>query len=157
MFNLSNFQVRRIYPTDGIKPLDVGNKGVTASISPDGRILAVNAYHPDKGFISLTSVPPQITTRAERERWFWEPALPDYKTEGFGLEFFLKVTEREYYLVEDVVPFIRLTFQNGVVAECLTYATLDTPIGIAQDWRFSKAGISAQTSGVFWLQKSQNS
>ncbi|MEO1645550.1 MAG: glycoside hydrolase family 125 protein, partial [Chloroflexota bacterium] len=65
--------------------------------------------------------------------------------------------EREYYLVEDVVPFIRLTFQNGVVAECLTYATLDTPIGIAQDWRFSKAGISAQTSGVFWLQKSQSS
>lgn len=153
MFNLSNFQVRRIYPTDGVKPLDVGNKGVTASINPDGRIVTVNAYHPDAGFITAQTVPRTIYDAAAAQRRFWEPAMPDYDTNGFGLEFFSKVIKREFYLVEDVVPFIRLTFQNGVIGECLTYATLETPVGIAQDWRFSKAGISAQTSGLLWIQQ----
>jgi uncharacterized protein len=153
MFDLSAYTLRKLDSRVAYKPLDFGTNGLTGSVNQDGRIIAVNAFHPKHGYITLSSIPPF----SEDQRY--DPAaVRAYRrsiahAQGFGLSFKVPIIGREVYLVEDAVPFIRLYLQGGVTAECLTFATVDEPVGMMQAWRFSEVGAWAKLTGKLWLQR----
>jgi hypothetical protein len=51
------------------KPLDVGSGTLTASIGEDGRICSLNSYHPEHGYITLTSLEPFPNDRWYDSEW----------------------------------------------------------------------------------------
>jgi len=129
--------VRHLDPAQGIKPLDVGEGGLTGSVTPDGRWLAVNAYHPTHGYMTLTSMPSfdeQSRHQPERVRAYRrELATGD----GFGVALREGIVQRETYLVEDALPLLRFTLSNGVVGECISFVMHGVAL---QQWRFSRPG-----------------
>ena len=58
LFDLSEYNLRQLDPKQGTKPLDFGGGGITGSVNLDGRFIAINTYHPEHGYITLTSIPP---------------------------------------------------------------------------------------------------
>jgi len=112
-----------------IKPLDFGCNGITGSVDPYGRLIALNTYHDQVGYITLTTADPfpedhrydPSTVRAYRA------ALA--RLDGFGPR--LAVTRSEAFLLEYAIPSIRLTTENGSV---ITSTTIGTPSGAVQHW-----------------------
>jgi uncharacterized protein len=150
MFDFSDYHVRELDINQGYKPLDFGMGGLTGSVNKDGRIIAVNNYHPEHGYVTLTSIPPfpdadrydQSKVRAYRKSLV--------TNEGFGLQFEQQIIKREYYLVEDAVPFMRFTFADGTIAECVTIAENGD---MMQVWKFSAGEVAAKVTGQIWLQR----
>lgn len=70
----------------GIKPLDFGGGGINGSLDARGRFIAINFYHPEHGYVTLTSAPPF----PDEERYnpaavrAYRASLP--RLEGFGVE-----------------------------------------------------------------------
>ncbi len=153
MFDLSGYRIRKLDEGKGYKPLDFGGNGIAGSINRDGRIIAVNAYHAEHGYMTLTSAPPfpdedrynPAAVRAYRESLA--------KMNGYGLEFKFPIVSREAYLIEDAVPYLRFVLKGGITAECITLVTVEEPVGVMQIWKFSEAGIFAKLSGKMWLQR----
>jgi hypothetical protein len=151
---LKNYRLRRLDPSQGYKPLDFGGRGINGSLTWDGRIVAINVYHPLHGYVTLTSVPP-----FPDEDRYNPPAVRAYRknitaNEGFGLHFFSPIVQREAWLIEDVLPYLRLTLENGIVAETIIYVTQPpSPLGVVQCWGFSEYGELAHFSGKVWLQR----
>lgn len=149
LFDLSDYHVRQLDPAQGTKPLDFGGGGITGSINLDGRFIAINTYHPEHGYITLTSIPPfpdedrydQAKVRAYRKSLV--------HNEGFGLQFEQEIIKREYFLIEDAVPFIRFTLADSTIAECVT----DGSVYARQEWKFSNSGIKATFTGNVWLMR----
>jgi len=115
------------------KPLDFGAYGVTGSIDRDGRMIALNSYHPQHGYVTLTCIPPF------REDRRYDPAVVRaYRAalvhaEGFGLAFNSEITARRAYILESGVPRIEIDFANGGHAEVITLGAVG---GAIQRWRF---------------------
>lgn len=162
MFDLSDYKLRQLDPKQGTKPLDFGGGGITGSVNLDGRLIAINTYHPEHGYITLTSIPPfpdedrydQKKVRAYRKSLV--------TNEGFGLQFEQEIVKREYYLIEDAVPFMRFTLEDGTIAECvISYGDRDYNFTSAlslgkiaqQTWRFSKKNVDVKMCGGMWLQR----
>ncbi len=95
-----------------MKPLDFGSEGVTGSVNSDGRIIALNFYHPQHGYVTLTSALPF----PEKERYnalavrAYRASLVDEA--GFGAQFASPVTASAASLLESAVPQNQLTFAS---------------------------------------------
>src|SRR5690606_1858917 len=97
----------------GYKPLDFGAGGITGSVNQDGRLIALNTYHPLHGYITLSSVPP-----FPEEQRYHQPSVRTYRRSfvtdgGFGMQFEKTIVKREAWLIGDAIPHIRLTFADG--------------------------------------------
>ncbi|NPV66025.1 MAG: glycoside hydrolase family 125 protein [Anaerolineae bacterium] len=150
---LTTYHRRRLIQSAGGKPLDFAGGGLTGSVNHDGRLTALNGYHPAHGYVTLTTALPFP------EGGRYNPAaVRAYRAglatlEGFGLSFATPIVGREAWLVEDAVPHLRLTLADGSTAECTTFIPVDTPVGLIQIWRFSRAGMPVRLSGRVSLQR----
>jgi hypothetical protein len=122
-------------------------------VSFDGRITAINAYHPVYGYVTRTAAPP-----FPEDQRYNPQAVRAYRaslvaTAGFGLHFVIPVLKREAWLIEDAIPCVRLTLENGVTAEVFTFVPVNQPVGVVQWWRFSEAGRFAYFGGRLSLQR----
>lgn len=139
-------------PKAGYKPLDFGADGLSGSVNQDGRIIALNAYHPEHGYVTITTVPPF----QEAERYnpqavrAYRQSLVDQ--EGFGLAFDEPVIARDAWMQDDLYPGVRLTFKSGSQAECLTYSFRGQ--AVIQRWKFSVPQTQVRLTGRVWLQRS---
>lgn len=109
-------------PAEGYKPLDFGGDGITGSVDISGRLIALNAPHPEHGYVSLTTAPP--FTEGER---YNPAAVRAYRAglaalEGFGPHFADEIVAREACLLEDAVPQVRLSFVRGGQATITSFA-----------------------------------
>jgi hypothetical protein len=125
---------RTLDPDDGVKPLDFGGDGITGSIDINGCLIALNAYHPQEGYVTF-SVAPSFT---EKDRYDQEAVrafranLPGLK--GFGPHFQEEITLREARLLGDAIPQIQLEFEGG---GSVTSTTLALHGGAVQRWEIS--------------------
>lgn len=150
---LTMYRCRRLIPAAGGKPLDFAGGGLTGSVNHDGRLTALNAYHPVHGYVTLTAALP--FPEAER---YNPAAVRAYRAgltalEGFGLAFASPIVGREAWLIEDAVPHLRLMLADGATAECTTFIPADQPIGAVQLWRFSRPDVTVRLSGRVSLQR----
>jgi uncharacterized protein len=144
---------RQLNPDQGIKPLDYGTEGLNFSINQEGRLIALNAYHPQHGYFSLNSAPPF----SEQERYN-PTAVRAYRKslatlEGFGLKFESTIVKRELRLLADTIPQIRLSMENGMSAEVTSFIPFGSRAGLLQIWSFSDPAPLAFFSGRVWLQR----
>ncbi len=113
---------RLLNPYQGIKPLDFGGDGVIGSVDANGRLIALNTYHPQHGFITLTVADPfpedQRYNPAEVRRYRAGLAQLD----GFGPVEMGRVTQRAAALLADALPQISLTFEEGQQTEMTAWA-----------------------------------
>lgn len=124
---------RVLDPNDGVKPLDFGGDGITGSIDINGGLIALNAYHPQEGYVTFT-VAPSFT---EKDR-FDQKAVRAFRASlatlsGFGPHFEAKVKRREVRLLADAIPQIHLEFEGGGSA---TTTILAVQGGLIQRWDF---------------------
>lgn len=125
------------------KPLDFGGDGITGSVDPLGRLIAVNFYHPAHGYVTLTSAEPF----PESERYN-PAAVRAYRANlarlnGFGLQFDAELNPTDF---EFETGIIRQRFEGG--AAIVTYA--DSGV-IVQRWTTS--GLRAAFGGKFTLMR----
>ncbi|MEQ8672163.1 MAG: glycoside hydrolase family 125 protein [Aggregatilineales bacterium] len=145
------YRLRELDPAQGEKPLDFGGHGINGSVNRDGRIIAINTYHPEHGYITLTSAPP-----FPEDKRYDPAAVRAYRKslatqEGFGFEFTVPIIKREAYLIEDAIPYIVLTLENGVVARCLT--VIQNPSLIQQIWDISDFDLIVNLTGKGWFMR----
>ena len=138
-------------PAAGYKPLDFGQGGITGSINDKGRLISLNAYHPDLGYVTLSSAAP-----FPEDLRYQPSAVRSYRLglaqqPGYGLAFDQAIIHREAWLQDDVYPCVRLRFGDGSEAESICYALAG--LGFVQHWRFSDPQISLRYSGRVWLQR----
>lgn len=98
-----------------MKPLDFGGDGITGSVNADGRLIALNFYHPQHGYVTLTSAEPF----PESERYNPE-AVRAYRAslveqDGFGVRCAAPITGRSGRLRESTIPEIELQVTDGIV------------------------------------------
>ncbi|NJL94028.1 MAG: hypothetical protein HC915_10000 [Anaerolineae bacterium] len=160
--HLGNPQARRLGPIAHRKPLDFGARGITGSLRSDGRLLALNAYHPQHGYQTLTSAPPfpdadrhnPAAVRAFRRSLAEEPTPTDpLSNRGFGLQFAAPITEHAAYLLEDAIPYLRLRLADGRQVEVITFVpeSADAP-DLVQLWQVTPSG-PLRWSGSLALQR----
>ncbi len=136
-------------PEQGVKPLDFGTDGVTGSIDADGRLIAVNTFHPAHGYVTLTTADPFPEDRR------YDPAeVRRYRAglaalEGFGPRWDAPVVRREASLLEGAIPYVRLELADGSSAEVTTFAHDG---GAIQLWRIT--GPEPRWAGRLSLQRS---
>ncbi len=92
-----------------MKPLDFGSGGVTGSVNADGRLIALNFYHPVHGYVTLTSADPF----PEVERYH-PAAVRAYRAslvtqDGFGVRLEQPVLDHAARLRASAIPQIDLT------------------------------------------------
>lgn len=153
LFDLSDYNIRQLNPAQGTKPLDFGGGGITGSINLDGRFIAINTYHPEHGYITLTSIPPF----PDEDRYDQQKVRAYRKSlvtnDGFGLQFEQEIIKREYFLIEDAGPFIRFTLADGTIAECVTKSVGGH--GLAHIWQFSQDSVKAKFTGDVLLKRAE--
>ncbi|MCI0710184.1 MAG: glycoside hydrolase family 125 protein [Chloroflexi bacterium] len=124
---------RVLDPARGVKPLDFGGEGVTGSVDINGRLIALNAYHPQEGYVTFT-VAPSFT---EKDRYD-QKAVRAYRAglvtlSGFGPHFEPPIQRREVRLLGDAIPQLHLEFGGGGSA---TTTILALQGGVLQHWDF---------------------
>ena len=130
------------------KPRDFGGEGITGSVSEHGRLIAINAYHPEHGYVTLTNADPF----PESDRY--EPAaVRAYRRalaalSGFGPVFGQPVVHVLADNDQPVVPRLQLLFADGSRAESTTFVHDG---GAIQLWRIPEHG--AEWSGRLSLQR----
>lgn len=151
MTRIQGYHRRQLDPNGRIKPLDFAAGTFTGSVNASGRIVALNTYDAIHGIITLSSAPPfpeadrydSLKVRAYRARLA--------TLSGFGITFPSPITERAAALIEDAIPYLRLTLDDGTLAECITFAHAEA--GLFQLWAFDDKATLAQLSGQIWLQR----
>lgn len=138
--------------TEGYKPLDFGREGISGCINQEGRIIALNAYHPEHGYVTLTSAPPFTESERYNPQMVRAYRRSLVQQVGFGLQFAAPIVSREAWLQDDLYPCVRLTLADGSQAECLTYPAQGQ--GVVQRWKFSEPQTQISLSGCIWLQRS---
>ncbi len=126
----------RLDPAHGVKPLDFGAEGLTGSVDPHGRLIALNIYHPRYGYATLTTADP-----FPEDRRYDPAAVRAYRAglaelAGFGPVFVSPVVSRDAFLLEHAIPHIRLTLADGTQAECTTFVAKG---GAIQVWQCPSA------------------
>lgn len=144
--------MRPLNSTQRIKPLDCGERGLAASISPQGRIICAGAYHPVHGWFVLSSAPP-----FDESKRYQPDVVRAYRRglaseEGFGLAFDQPVEKQAAWLAEDALPVIALTLADGTETQCLSFVPVDGPPRLIQRWRFSRP-TAPRVTGRVWLQR----
>lgn len=105
--------------------------GINGSVATNGRIIALNSYHAEHGYVTLTSTPPFV----EADRYDSQK-VRRYRTrlvtqEGFGYRFNVESRRTEVNPPQGMIPNIHLTFDNGAYADCTTFAVSG---GVIQLW-----------------------
>ena len=147
---LTKYQQRRLDPQAGIKPLDFHQGNITGSVNAYGRIVALNTYDAQHGYVTANAIPPftedqryeQQQVRAYRQQFV--------ESEGYGVHLPGDVLAMDAYLIEDIIPYLTFTLADGTQAACLTFAI---PDGVCQMWRFSRQDIRFTVTGNIWLQR----
>ena len=153
MFDLSDYKLRQLDPQQGTKPLDFGRVGLAGSVNLDGRLIALNSYHPQHGYITLTSIPPFPDADRYNQKKVRAYRKSLVTNEGFGLQFEQDIIKREYYLIGDIIPFMRFTLADGAIAECVTWKLGSS--GAFQTWKFSQDNIQMAYQGDVWLKRAE--
>lgn len=130
------------------KPLDFGYYGVTGSVDyRNGGLIALNSYHPEHGYVTLTSAKP-----FPDDQRYDDAAVRRYRASlatlpGFGYQVDQPVVNVVYELLEDVIPKIRFEYEDGN-AEITTF-----PIehGAIQEIRLGN--VTAQWNGKLCLMR----
>ncbi len=134
-------------PPDNFKPLDFGANGINGSLDWNGRIIALNWYHPQHGYVTLTSADP-----FPEDQRYNPSAVRAYraglaKLEGFGFQF--KPSEsRTIWLNDDMSPLVTGLGEGQ--------ALVDTKIEagcVVQSWEFRKELELPQWGGKMSLQR----
>jgi hypothetical protein len=132
------------------KPLDFGGDGITGSVDRYGRIIALNCYHPQHGYVTLTAAPPF----PESERYN-PAAVRAYRAglavlDGFGFQFDSEIFSSAI-LEYGIIPVIHLTFGDGQEAEVWTMACEG---GVIQRWdMWNREGLAFHWGGQLSLQR----
>jgi hypothetical protein len=97
-----------------MKPLDFGWDGINGSVDQYGRIIALNFYHSEYGYVTLTSAEP-----FPDEKRYDQAAVRAYRKsltelEGFGFDFDTEIPERdmEYFSNNLAKPRVDLKFKD---------------------------------------------
>ena len=123
-------------PAGGIKPLDFGLDGVIGSVDANGRLIALNTFHPRHGFVTLTAADPFSEDRrydpAEVRRY--RAGLAEL--EGFGPAAVGTARERAAALLSGALPRVRLALADGSQAGMIAWAAGG---GAFQRWTLEEA------------------
>jgi uncharacterized protein len=121
-----------------MKPLDFGGNGINGSLDANGRIIALNFYHPEYGYVTLTSADPfpddkrydQAAVRAYRK------SLTEL--EGFGFTFDEEITKRDFQSFSnyDIQPCADLEFKDKTRAALFTSVLDDCVFHICDNYEF---------------------
>jgi len=135
-------------PSRGFKPLDFGYDGVTGSVDADGRLIALNTYHPKHGYVtfSVADVFPEAQRYNSDAVRAYRAALVELS--GFGAHFDEPVLKRETYLLDDAIPQVRLELEGGGRVVVTTFAAEG---GAFQVWQIE--GARPRWGGKFSLQR----
>jgi hypothetical protein len=126
---------RALDPARAFKPLDFGCDGVMGSVDADGRLIALNTFHEQFGYVTLTTADP-----FSEEQRYNPAAVRRYRAElatlrGFGPQV-PPVARREAFLLADAVPHTRLTLGDGTLAAVTAWAQAG---GAVQVWSMDAA------------------
>ncbi len=113
--------------THSYKPLDFGNGLVAGSVNEFGQLVALNTYHPEAGYITLSCqnpFPAEWRYQPEKVRQYRNklasPNLP-----GFGLAFPQQTTPlTNCYIDTPAVPRVEFQLENGIavnITSCALY------------------------------------
>lgn len=113
---------RLLNPAEGVKPLDFGAEGTTGSIDPNGRVVALNTYHPQHGYVTLTAADP-----FDEARRYDQDAVRAYRAalaalRGAGPFFPDPIILRQAALLDGALPSVHLTLASGDTVEAITWA-----------------------------------
>ncbi len=109
------------------KPLDFGNGLVAGSVNDQGRIIALNTYQPEHGYVTLTTMRP-----FPDDRWYDPAFVRQYRAEqasatmpGFGFSFGEQLSFPATCAIDlPAMPAVELELATGVTANILTFAPL---------------------------------
>ncbi|MCI0399473.1 MAG: glycoside hydrolase family 125 protein [Chloroflexi bacterium] len=138
------------------KPLDFGNGLLAGSVSPDGRLLSLNSFHPVQGYVTLSAMPPfpndrrydQAAVRAYRAALASRDAL----TFGLRPAAIEQAPPSSLFLLAGAIPRSRWS-DGGLEVEVTTWAPhLDgRPVpGALQQWSWHNTGRRPLTWEYRW-------
>ena len=138
------------------KPLDFGNGLLAGSVAPDGRLLSLNIYHPEHGYVTLSAVAPfaddrrynQAAVRAYRAGL----ASPNARTFGLRPLPGQALPAPEVYLLAGAIPHSR-RYTSSLNVEITTWAPhLDRqPLpGAYQQWLLTNLDEHASAWDYAW-------
>ncbi|MDQ5852995.1 MAG: glycoside hydrolase family 125 protein, partial [Chloroflexota bacterium] len=107
------------------KPLDFGNGLTTGSVNDQGRLVSINTVHPQHGYVTLTCVPAFPEDRRYDVAYVrsYRAALAARDLPDFGYTFRgMPQHPATSALETDALPRVRLTLDDGVEADLITFA-----------------------------------
>ncbi|MBI5957458.1 MAG: hypothetical protein HY866_01895, partial [Chloroflexi bacterium] len=121
--------------TRGLKPLDFGCEGVTGSVDAHGRLIVLNTYHPQHGYVTLTTADP-----FPEDQRYNPAAVRAYRAglarlSGFGPQANHSVVRREAALLAGAIPSVKTVFEHGTQTEMIAWAHGG---GAFQQWKISE-------------------
>ncbi len=131
-----------------MKPLDFGANGINGSVDQSGRIIALNFYHPEHGYVTLTSADPfpddqRYDVSAVRA---YRKSLAEL--EGFGIQFDAPIqsvqTENRY----GSTVHTKIIFEDTRSVEADTFV-----YGVTTYQRWKLNGIKARIQGRLSVQR----
>lgn len=141
--------MNRIIPPDS-KPLDFGRGGIMGSINRQGRLIALNAYHPEHGVVTMTSASPfpdESRYDGGLVRAFRRGLVAE---DGFGLRFEQDIVQTQAHFMQDGAVRLSLTLADDTEGSC-TLEVLPS-LGIVQTWQFDRP-MKVRLGGRVWLQR----
>ncbi len=105
---------------ENFKPLDFGANGINGSLDWNGRIIALNWYHPQHGYITLTSADP-----FPEDQRYNPSAVRAYraglaKLEGFGFDYEQPIVKRRIEIWAGLFPFASFDFEAKTTCGFIT-------------------------------------
>ncbi|MBK9747689.1 MAG: glycoside hydrolase family 125 protein [Chloroflexi bacterium] len=130
-----------------MKPLDFGANGINGSVDQSGRIIALNFYHPEHGYVTLTSADPFPDNRR-----YDVAAVRAYRKslaelEGFGVQFDAPIQRVWTSNWVESTTRTGFKFSSGetIIGDTFVY-------GVTTYQRWKLAGLPARFKGRFSLQ-----
>lgn len=151
---MHTYAKRRLDPQHSYKPLDFGNGLLAGSVTPNGRITMLGAFHSRHGWAMLSAAPPfpasyrsdQTAVRAYRASL----AQPD--APSFGLRLLAPISALETQLLADAIPFSQFR-TNALDVRVTTWAPRTNnsaaPVAV-QSWAFRNPGPAPVTLPYVW-------
>lgn len=107
------------------KPLDFGNGLVAGSVNDQGRLVALNTYHPEHGYVTLTNMRP-----FPNDRWYDPSFVRAYRAEqaspdlpGFGLWLGDNKPYPSTCSIETgAMPSVQFEVEPDITAQIVTFA-----------------------------------
>jgi uncharacterized protein len=134
------------------KPLDFGNGLLAGSVAANGRLLSINSYQPDHGYMTLSALPPFAGDRhdpAAVRAYRAALAAPGAPTFGWHLP---PTGNATVSLLAGAIPLIRWQAE-GLLVEVTTWAAemsgRSLPAAV-QQWRLHNSGAEPMVLSFQW-------